>query len=294
MLLVSIFNFLIAIPSRALGYYARTLLNKYNEFINYNSTLNIFLLSATILALITAGVLNNYSSHLYLLLIILPLQIVILLLITRLNNIKITLSSANSFKVWIKYIKTNYIFRFLETRFYSITALSSALTILFIKIIYVNNTTFSEYYTIVFTISLIAQAVGASIALKKKTEILRNLLLLVFPVTLFDLIFPFISGKIIPITILTFLQSMVAAYVYIHLNSIYQYITSKDIYVNISITQRVLQQIFGSIMVILVSIMATVIGVTFTYIGIALLISSIVLLTLFTDTIKKIKIVDQK
>jgi hypothetical protein len=64
--------------------------------------------------------------------------------------------------------------------------------------------------------------------------------------------------------------------------------------VNISITQRVLQQIFGSIMVILVSIMATVIGVTFTYIGIALLISSIVLLTLFTDTIKKIKIVDQK
>ncbi|WP_016732506.1 hypothetical protein [Saccharolobus islandicus] len=164
-LLIALFDFLILTVIGSLGYYARTLLDKYGEFIDYNSIQQIFFLGASIIALIIAGLFNTYLPRTYLPIIGFPLLIVVLLSMT-LNDVKITLSSTNSFKVWVNYIKSNRIFIFLETRVYPVMALANASTVLFLKPVYVNKETFPEYITVVLVVSILAQAIGAIIALK--------------------------------------------------------------------------------------------------------------------------------
>ncbi|ACP46779.1 hypothetical protein YG5714_2547 [Sulfolobus islandicus Y.G.57.14] len=290
-LLIALFDFLILTVIRSLGYYARTLLDKYGEFIDYNSIQQIFFLGASIIALIIAGLFNTYLPRTYLPIIGFPLLIVVLLSM-RLNDVKITLSSTNSFKVWVNYIKSNRIFMFLETRVYPVMALANASTVLFLKLVYVNKETFPEYITVVLVVSILAQAIGAIIALKWKSETTRKFLLLSLPAISIEYVFPFIRGDLITISVLTFLQSVLVAYVFIHINSIYQYIINKDVYVNVTVTQAVLTQVSIFIVSTLVSIIATVVGITYTYIGNATIMLLIVLFTIFSNTIKDIKAKD--
>lgn len=286
-LLIVLFDFLVLLVTRPLGYYAKTLLNKYGEFIDYDSVLDISLLGASIIALIIAGLFNTYLPRAYLPVMGLPLLIIAFLSMI-LNDVEITLSSTNSFKVWVNYIKSNHVFRFLETHIYPVIGLANALTILFLKLVYVNKETFSEYITIVLVASIVAGAFGAIIALRWKTKTLRRLLILSIPAMLIEYVFPFIAGRIIPITVLTFLQSIVVSYIFIHFNSIYKYIVSKDAYVNILIAQGVLMQLSMFIATISVSTIATLVGLTYTYIGTASVVILIVALTIFSNTTKDI------
>ncbi|QIW25317.1 hypothetical protein EWF20_05015 [Sulfolobus sp. S-194] len=287
-LLIALFDFLILVSSRSLGYYARTLLDKYGEFIDYNSIREISFLGASIIALILVGLFNTYLSRTYLPIIGFPLLIVALLSMI-LNDVKITLSSTNSFKVWINYLKSNRIFRFLETRVYPVIGLASASSVLFLKLVYVNKETFPEYITIVLIVSILAQVIGAIIALKWKSKTTRKFLLLSLPAISIEYVFPFIRGDLIPISVLTFFQSVLVAYVFIHINSIYQYIISKDVYVNVTITQAVLTQVSIFMVSILVSAIATVVGITYAYIGNASIMLLVVLFTIFSNIIKDIR-----
>jgi hypothetical protein len=133
-------------------------------------------------------------------------------------------------------------------------ALSSALSLLSIKLVYVSEQTFPEFISIVLIASFIAQAIGAVLALKWKSYSAVRLLLLSLPAISTEYVFPFIRGEIIPITALTFLESIVTAYVFNHIRSIYIYIVSKDVYVNISVVQGVLTQASSSVMTIIISV----------------------------------------
>lgn len=292
LVLITLFDFLILLSMRSLGYYARTILSKYSEFINYDSILEFSSFIVYIVALTIVGVFNTYLSHTYLQIMGLPLLIAVILS-AKLGNVEISLSSTNSFKVWLNYIKSNKVFKFLETRLYPIIALSSALSVLFIKLVYVSEQTFPEFISIVLVASFIAQAIGAVLASKWKSYSAVRLLLLSLPAISTEYVFPFIRGEIIPITALTFLESIVVAYVFIHIRSIYMYIVSKDVYVNISVVQGVLTQASASAMTIIISASATLIGLTYTYLITASIIMLIVLLTIFSSTTKNIKMGEQ-
>jgi hypothetical protein len=245
LVLITLFGFLILLSMRSLGYYARTILSEYSEFINYDSILEFSLFVVYIVALTIVGVFNSYLSRTYLPIMGLPLLIAVILS-AKLGNVEISLSSTNSFKVWLNYIKSNNVFKFLETRLYPIMALSSALSLLSIKLVYVSEQTFPEFISIVLIASFIAQAIGAVLALKWKSYSAVRLLLLFLPAISTEYVFPFLRGEIIPITALTFLESIVAAYVFNHIRPIYIYIVSKDVYVNISFVQGVLTQASSS------------------------------------------------
>ncbi|MGC9105108.1 MAG: hypothetical protein ACP5HQ_01595 [Thermoprotei archaeon] len=274
---------------RSLGYYARTVLSKYGEFVDYQSIVQLSSFSVYIVVLVIVGVLNNYLSRTYLPIVGLPLFIAAVLS-SKLSNVQIALSSANSFKVWLDYLRSNKIFRFLEVRVYPINALATASSILFLKLMYVNEQTFTEYISIVLIAGLIAQAIGALLPLKWKMHSARGLLLLSLPAISTEYVFPFISGEVIPVTILGFLESIIGTYVFVHVNSIYSYIVNKDVYVNISVVQGVLTQAASSVMAIAISAIATLVGLTYTYIGIASLMTLIVLLTIFSSVVEDIKI----
>jgi hypothetical protein len=232
LVLIALFNFLVVMSVRSLGYYARTVLSKYGEFVNYQSVIQLSSFSVYIVVIAIVGVLNNYLSRTFLPIVGLPLLIAAALS-SKLSNVQITLSSTNSFKVWLDYLRSNKVFRFLEVRVYPINALATASSILFLKLMYVNEQTFTEYISIVLIAGLIAQAIGALLALKWKMHSARGLLLLSLPAISTEYVFPFISGEVIPVTILGFLESIIGTYVFVHVNSIYSYIVNKEVYVNI-------------------------------------------------------------
>jgi hypothetical protein len=107
-------------------------------------------------------------------------------------------------------------------------ALSSALSLLSIKLVYVSEQTFLEFISTVVIASFIAQAIGVVLALKWKSYSAVRLLLLSLPAISTEYVSPFIRGEIIPITALTFLEPIVAAYVFNHIRSIYIYIANNS------------------------------------------------------------------
>ncbi|BCU69882.1 hypothetical protein [Stygiolobus caldivivus] len=286
--LIALYDFLIVAVFRSLGYYARTLLDKYGEFIDYNSIREISFSATSIIALVLVGLFNAYLSKTYLPIIGAPLLVVALLSI-KLNDVKMTLSATNPLKVWSQYIKSNRVFKFMETRIYPVIGLAGASSVLFLKLVYVNEGTFPEYISTVLIVSILAQIIGAVIALKWKSETAKKFLLLSLPAILIEYVFPFIRGDIIPISVLTFLQTVLVAYVFVHINSVYQYIVSKDAYINVTITQSVLTQLSIFIGSVLVSVIATLVGITYTYVGVASLMLFIVLFTISSDTTKDIR-----
>ena len=218
-----------------------------------------------------------------------PLLAVALLSAT-LKDAEIAISSANSFKVWTEYMRSNRVFRFLEARIYPVMALGNGLTVLFFKLVYVNSETFPEYISVVFIVAMVAQAVGAAVALKWKTRTARNLLLLSLPAISVEFVFPFVRGELLPVSVLTLLESVLVAYVFVHVRSIYQYVVSKDAYVSVTIAQGIIMQASMLAAGLAVSAIATLVGVTYTYIGTASVLMLTVLSTIFSGTIKEIKL----
>ena len=288
-LLVLLFDFLVVGALRALGYYVRASLSKYGEFIDYNSLRQALSFVVSIISLVLVGPLSEFTRKAYLPVVTVPLLAVALLSAT-LKDVEIALSSANSFKVWTDYMRNNRVFRFLEVRIYPVMALGNGLTVLFFKLVYVNSETFPEYISIVFIVAMVAQAVGAAVALKWKTRTARNLLLLSLPAISVEFVFPFVRGELLPISALTLLESALVAYVFVHIRSIYQYVVSKDAYVNVAIAQGIIMQASMLMAGLAVSAIATLVGITYTYIGTASALLLAVLSTIFSGTIKEIKL----
>ena len=144
-------------------------------------------------------------------------------------------------------------------------ALGNGLTALFFKLVYVNSETFPEYISIVFIEAMVAQAVGAAVALKRKTRTAKKLQLQSLPAVSVEFVFPFVRGELLPISALTLLESALVAYVFVHIRSIYQYVVSKDAYVNVAIAQGIIMQASMLVAGLAVSAIATLVGITYTY-----------------------------